>query len=195
MEKGENPATSIWLWGEGTAPKMPTLKELYGITGSVISAVDLVKGIGHYAKMNVIDVPGATGYLDTNYEGKVDYAIDSLNSCDLTMIHIESTDETGHVGKAELKVQAVEDFDKRVVGRVLEKIKDFKDYRILVMSDHPTPIDIRTHTSDPVPFAILDSGDESVKNEDRIYTEYSASGSETFINDGWKLMSMLLKKT
>ena len=194
IERGENPATSIWLWGEGTAPEMPTLEELYGITGSVISAVDLVKGIGHYAKMNVIDVPGATGYLDTNYEGKVDYAIESLNSCDLTMIHIESTDETGHVGKAELKVQAVEDFDKRVVGRVLEKIKAFKDYRILVMSDHPTPIDIRTHTSDPVPFAILDSSDDSVKNEGHVYTEDSASNSETFIDDGWKLMGMLLNK-
>lgn len=194
VERGENPATSIWLWGQGTAPKMPTLEELYGITGSVISAVDLVKGIGHYAKMNVIDVPGATGYLDTNYEGKVDYAIESLNSCDLTMIHIESTDETGHVGKAELKVQAVEDFDKRVVGRVLEKIKAFKDYRILVMSDHPTPIDIRTHTSDPVPFAILDSSDDSVRNEGHVYTEDSASNSETFIDDGWKLMGMLLNK-
>ncbi len=194
VERGENPATSIWLWGQGTAPKMPTLEELYGITGSVISAVDLVKGIGHYAKMNVIDVPGATGYLDTNYEGKVDYAIESLNSCDLTMIHIESTDETGHVGKAELKVQAVEDFDKRVVGRVLEKIKAFKNYRILVMSDHPTPIDIRTHTSDPVPFAILDSSDDSVRNEGHVYTEDSASNSETFIDDGWKLMGMLLNK-
>ena len=194
IERGENPATSIWLWGEGTAPEMPTLEELYGITGSVISAVDLVKGIGHYAKMNVIDVPGATGYLDTNYEGKVDYAIESLNSCDLTMVHIESTDETGHVGKAELKVQAVEDFDKRVVGRVLEKIKAFKDYRILVMSDHPTPIDIRTHTSDPVPFAILDSSDDSVRNEGHVYTEDSASNSETFIDDGWKLMGMLLNK-
>ncbi len=194
IERGENPATSIWLWGQGTAPEMPTLEELYGITGSVISAVDLVKGIGHYAKMNVIDVPGATGYLDTNYEGKVDYAIESLYSCDLTMIHIESTDETGHVGKAELKVQAVEDFDKRVVGRVLEKIKAFKDYRILVMSDHPTPIDIRTHTSDPVPFAILDSSDDSVRNEGHVYTEDSASNSETFIDDGWKLMGMLLNK-
>ena len=195
IERGENPATSIWLWGQGTAPKMPTLEQLYGITGSVISAVDLVKGIGHYAKMEVVDVPGATGYLDTNYEGKVDYAIDSLNNCDLTMIHIESTDETGHVGKAELKVQAVEDFDKRVVGRVLEKIKEFKDYRILVISDHPTPIDIRTHTSDPVPFAILDSADESVKNEGHVYTEDSARDSEIYIEDGWKLMSMLLRKS
>lgn len=193
IRRGENPATSIWLWGQGTAPTMPSLSELYGVKGSVISAVDLVKGIGHYAGMDVIDVPGATGYLDTNYEGKVDYALNSLKNSDLTMIHIESTDETGHVGKAELKIQAVEDFDKRVVGRVLEGIKEFEDYRILVMSDHPTPIDIRTHTGDPVPFAILDSADLSVKNEGHVYTEDSAKSSDIYIEKGWKLMSMLLK--
>lgn len=194
IKEGHNPVTSIWLWGQGTAPKMPTLEELYGITGSVISAVDLVKGIGHYAKMNVIDVPGATGYLDTNYEGKVDYALDSLNDVDLTMIHIESTDETGHEGKAELKIQAVEDFDKRVVGRVLKGIKKFQDYRILVMSDHPTPIDLRTHVNEPVPFAILDSSDESIKNSSYLYTEDSADASGVYIEEGWKLMGMLLKK-
>ena len=128
--EGKNPANSIWLWGQGTAPKMPSFKELYGIDGSVISAVDLVKGIGHYAMLEVIDVPGATGYLDTNYQGKVDYALDSLNRVDLTMIHIEATDETGHVGKAELKIQAIEDFDSKVLGPVLEGVKKFGDYRI-----------------------------------------------------------------
>ncbi|MGI9535041.1 MAG: cofactor-independent phosphoglycerate mutase [Thermodesulfobacteriota bacterium] len=195
IKEGQNPVTSIWLWGEGTAPEMPTLEQLYSITGSVISAVDLVKGIGHYAKMKVIDVPGATGYLDTNYEGKVDYALNSLNEVDLTMIHIESTDETGHVGKAELKIQAIEDFDKRVVGRVLEGVKKYKDYRILVMSDHPTPIDLRTHVNEPVPFAILDSGDETIKNSSFVYTEDSAASSGVFIEEGWKLMGMLLKKS
>jgi len=100
VQEGKNPATSIWLWGQGVAPTMPTFKELYGLTGSVISAVDLVKGIGKYAGLDVIDVPGATGYLDTNYEGKVDYALNSLEEVDLTMIHIESTDETGHMGDA-----------------------------------------------------------------------------------------------
>ncbi len=191
-EEGKNPATSIWLWGQGVAPTMPTFKELYGLTGSVISAVDLVKGIGKYAGLRVIDVPGATGYLDTNYEGKVDYALDSLEDLDLTMIHIESTDETGHMGDAKLKIQAIEDFDGRVVGRVLEGIKRFGDYKILVMSDHPTPIDIRTHINEPVPFAIYSSADESVKNDAFVYTEKSASTSDIYIPEGYKLVSMLI---
>ena len=194
IKEGKNPATSIWLWGQGVAPVMPTFKELYGITGSVISAVDLVKGIGHYANLDVIDVPGATGYLDTNYEGKVEYAINSLDKLDLTMIHIESTDETGHVGKAELKVQAIEDFDKRVVGNVLSGMKKFKDYRILVMSDHPTPIDLRTHVNEPVPFAIFDSSDDLIKNPANVYTEECAARSGTFIEEGWKLTGMLIGK-
>ncbi|MEQ9619987.1 MAG: cofactor-independent phosphoglycerate mutase [Deltaproteobacteria bacterium] len=192
IEEGKNPATSIWLWGEGVAPDMPSFKELYGLTGSVISAVDLVKGIGHYAKLKVIDVPGATGYLDTNYEGKVEYALNSLDEVDLTMIHIESTDETGHMGKAELKIQAIEDFDGRVVGPVLEGIKRFGDYKILVMSDHPTPIDLRTHVNEPVPFAIYSSEDESVKNDRFVYTEKSAAESDIYIHDGWKLLGMLI---
>ena len=194
VSDGQNPANSIWLWGQGTKPDMPTFEELYGITGSVISAVDLVKGIGKFAKMEVIDVPGATGYLDTNYKGKVDYALDSLNRVDLTMIHIEATDETGHMGKAELKIQAIEDFDQKVVGPVLEGIKEYGDYRILVMSDHPTPIDIRTHINEPIPFAILDSKDESIKDDSFVYTEDSANESDVFIQDGWKLMGMLLER-
>lgn len=192
ISEGKSPATSIWLWGQGTAPNMPSFKELYGIEGSVISAVDLVKGIGHYAKMKVIDVPGATGYLDTNYEGKVEYALNSLEDVDLTMIHIESTDETGHVGKVELKIQAIEDFDKRVVGPVLEGIKRYNDYRILVMSDHPTPIDIRTHVNEPVPFAVFSSDNRDIKNDSYVYTEDSASHSGVFIDPGWKLVGMML---
>jgi len=194
IEEGKNPATSIWLWGQGVAPSMPSFQDIYGLTGSVISAVDLVKGIGRYAKLNVIDVPGATGYLDTNYEGKVEYALNSLNDVDLTMIHIESTDETGHVGKAELKIQAIEDFDGRVVGPVLEGIKRFGDYKVLVMSDHPTPIDLRTHVNEPVPFAIYSSEDESVKNDKFVYTENSAATSDVYIPEGWRLMGMLIGK-
>ena len=195
IEQGQNPVTSIWLWGQGVAPKMPSFKQLYGLSGSVISAVDLVKGIGHYAKLDVIDVPGATGYLDTNYEGKVEYALNSLTEVDLTMIHIESTDETGHVGDAKLKIQAIEDFDKRVVGNVLEGMKKFKDYKILVMSDHPTPIDIRTHTSDPVPFAIFSSTDIKIRNESNVYTEDCANNSGEFVQEGWQLLGTLIGKT
>ena len=195
ISEGKNPASSIWLWGQGTAPDMPSFREIYGIQGSVISAVDLVKGIGHYAGMKVINVPGATGYLDTNYEGKVEYALNSLEEVDLTMIHIESTDETGHVGKVELKIQAIEDFDKRVAGPVLEGIKKYNDYRILVMSDHPTPIDIRTHVNEPVPFAIYSSENTDIKNPSYVYTESCASESGTFIEEGWKLLGILLNKT
>ncbi len=194
IEEGLNPANSIWLWGQGVAPDMPSFKELYGLTGSVISAVDLVKGIGIYAGLEIIDVPGATGYLDTNYEGKVDYALNSLEEVDLTMIHIESTDETGHEGKAALKIQAIEDFDGRVVGRVLEGIKRFKDYRILVMSDHPTPIDLRTHVNEPVPFAIYSSEDESVKNDSFVYPDTSASDSGADIHERCEPMGMRIGK-
>ena len=194
LSEGKNPANSIWLWGQGTAPCMPKFKELYGLSGSVISAVDLVKGIGHYAGLDVINVPGATGYLDTNYEGKVLYALDSLNKLDLTMIHIESTDETGHVGKAELKIQAIEDFDRRVVANVLEGMKRFKEFKILVLSDHPTPIDIRTHVNEPVPFAIYSSKDESIKDSYRVFSEKSASTTGVFVDEGWKLVGMVLGK-
>ncbi len=191
LEEGKSPATSIWLWGQGVAPSMPSFEELYGMSGSVVSAVDLVKGIGRYAGLSVIDVPGATGYLDTNYEGKVEYALDSLNEVDITMIHIESTDETGHVGDANLKIQAIEDFDGRVVKHVLESMGRFGDYKILVTSDHPTPIDVRTHVNEPVPFAIYSSLDESVKNDSLTYSEKSAAESGIYIHDGWKLISLL----
>ena len=190
--EGQNTADSIWLWGEGTKPDMPSLKELYGITGSVVSAVDLVKGIGIFAEMEVIEVPGATGYLDTNYAGKVSGAIESLRRVDLAMIHIEATDETGHVGDARLKIQAIEDFDQKVVGPALAGMEQFGEYRVLVLSDHPTPIDLRTHTNEPVPFAILDSANPSVKNGSLVYTEDSAAASGVFIEEGWKLMGTLV---
>jgi 2,3-bisphosphoglycerate-independent phosphoglycerate mutase len=193
VDEGKNPATSIWLWGQGTPPNMPKFKELYGITGSVVSAVDLVKGIGYYAGLNVINVPGATGYLDTNYEGKVEYALNSLKDVDLTMIHIESTDETGHVGDAKLKIQAIEDFDSRVLRNVLEGIKSFNEYKILVLSDHPTPIDIRTHVNEPVPYAICSSRNMDVKDRSLSYTEKSAFRNNYIVDDGWKLMGIFLE--
>ena len=192
--EGKNTANSIWLWGEGTKPDMPSLLELYGITGSIVSAVDLVKGIGIFAKMEVIKVPGATGYLDTNYGGKVSGALDSLRRVDLAMIHIEATDETGHVGDARLKIQAIEDFDRKVVGPALAGMKEFGEYRVLVLSDHPTPIDLRTHTNEPVPFAILDSKNLSVRDDSLVYTEDCAAASGTFVEEGWKLMGTLVAK-
>ncbi len=192
IKEGKEPATHIWLWGQGTAPSLPPFRELHGIEGAIISAVDLVKGIGYYAKMRVIEVPEATGYLDTNYKGKVEYALRSLEEVDLVMIHIEATDETGHIGKAELKIQAIEDFDKKVVGPVLEGIKQFGNYRILVLSDHPTPIDLRTHVNEPVPFAVVDSTSMEEKNKDYVYTEECATKTSLFIEEGWKLLGMVI---
>ncbi len=190
--EGKNTADSVWLWGQGTKPDMPSFKELYGITGSVVSAVDLVKGIGIFASMEIIEVPGATGYIDTNYAGKVIGAIDSLRRVDLAMIHIEATDETGHMGDARLKIQAIEDFDSKVVGPALAGMEQFGEYRVLVLSDHPTPIDLRTHTNEPVPFAILDSSNRSPRNGSLVYTEHSAAKSGVFVEQGWKLMGMLV---
>ncbi len=193
LSENKSPATSIWLWGPGRAPKMPSFRKLYGLSGAVISAVDLVKGIGIYAGLGVIDVPGATGYLDTNYEGKVSHALSALEEVDLVMVHIESMDETGHEGKPELKNQAVEDFDSKVVGPMLNGLRErFPEYKVLILSDHPTPLDIRTHTNEPVPFGIFGSSEPEIKNSDLVYTERAAADTGVFVDEGWKLMGMML---
>ncbi len=161
VKAGKNPANYIWLWGQGYAPSFTEFKQLYGMTGSIISAVDLLKGIGIYAGLDVIDVPGATGYLDTNYSGKAEYAIESLKDHDFVFVHVEAPDEAGHMGDVDAKIQAIEDFDKLVVGRILEYARESdEDFTILVLPDHPTPISLKTHTSDPVPFAIYSTADK-----------------------------------
>ncbi len=190
-KNGENPATDIWIWGEGVAPALPRFEEVYGVSGAVISAVDLVKGIGKCAAMEVADVPGATGYLDTNYEGKVEYGLKSLEKKDLVMIHIEATDETGHTGNADLKIRAVEDFDRRVVGPALEGMERFGDFKVLVTSDHPTPVSLRTHSRDPVPFAVYDS-QNICEISARVYSEKCAADSGTVFEEGWKLMGAFI---
>lgn len=185
-EDGKNPANAVWLWGEGTAPSLPPLKKTLGVSGAVISAVDLVKGIGACAGMEVIEVPGATGYLDTNYEGKVESGLRAFEENDLVMIHIEAPDETGHEGKTELKIRAIEDFDGKVVGPALEGIRRFGDFRILVTSDHPTPLSLKTHSRDPVPFAIYDSCTVA-DHGGRVYSEKCAEEAGTVFSEGWKL--------
>jgi 2,3-bisphosphoglycerate-independent phosphoglycerate mutase len=149
---GKNPGNLIWLWGGGKKPSMPTLKEKYGVKGAVISAVDLVKGLGSYADMQIINVPGATGLANTNYEGKADAALKALKNNDLVVIHVEAPDEAGHVRDVKLKVKTIEDLDKRLLGRIFGGIKE--PYAIAILPDHPTPISIGTHSRDPVPFAI-----------------------------------------
>lgn len=158
---GRKPANAIWLWGQGPAPAMPGFPELYGLRGAMISAVDLLKGIGVYAGLEVINVPGATGTLDTNYEGKVQAALEALLRLDFVYLHIEAPDEAGHEGDLEQKVRAIELFDRLAVGPLIEGLKSGgEDWRVLLMPDHATPISIKTHSSDPVPFAIMGNGIE-----------------------------------
>ncbi|PAV14465.1 phosphoglycerate mutase [Methanosarcina spelaei] len=155
IEEGKNPANSIWVWGQGYAPKFTPFQELYGKAGAVISAVDLLKGIGIYAGLDVIEVPGATGYLDTNYEGKANAAIEALKARDLVFVHVEAPDEAGHEGSIDKKLRAVEDFDSRIVAPILKHAKASDEpFTILVLPDHPTPISLKTHVPDPIPFAI-----------------------------------------
>ena len=149
---GKNPGNMIWPWGGGEKPNMPSFNEKYGIKAAVISAVDLVKGIGIYTGMTVINVPGATGREDTNYEGKADHALKALKDNDLVFVHVEAPDEAGHIKDYRLKVKTIEDLDKRMIGRILAGLKE--PYAIAILPDHPTPIRIGTHTREPVPFAI-----------------------------------------
>ncbi|MCW3983178.1 MAG: cofactor-independent phosphoglycerate mutase [Candidatus Bathyarchaeota archaeon] len=146
------PGNLIWPWGGGKKPTMPTLKEKFGVKSAVISAVDLVKGIGAYAGMEIINVEGATGLYNTNYEGKADAAIKALETNDLVFVHVEAPDEAGHVGDYKLKVKTIEDLDSRLIGKIMSAMKE--PYAIAILPDHPTPIKLRTHSRDPVPFVI-----------------------------------------
>ena len=154
-------ANMVWLWSGGRKPSMPAFSDTYGVSGSVISGVYLVKGVGRCVGLDVIDVPGATGYIDTNYAGKAEYALRSLREQDFVLVHVEAPDEAGHLGDIDLKVKAIEDFDALVVGKMLSGLEDEfadtggeKGYKILVMPDHYTPVSVRMHTKEPVPFAI-----------------------------------------
>jgi 2,3-bisphosphoglycerate-independent phosphoglycerate mutase len=149
---GNRPGNLIWPWGGGKKPSMPTLKEKYGLKAAVISAVDLVKGIGTYAGMEIVNVSGATGLYNTNYEGKADAALKALEDNDLVFVHVEAPDEAGHNKDYALKVKTIEDLDKRLLGRILDGLSE--PYAIAISPDHPTPIRIGTHSRDPVPFAI-----------------------------------------
>jgi 2,3-bisphosphoglycerate-independent phosphoglycerate mutase len=152
VSRGKRPGNMIWPWGQGKKPSIPTLQEKYGINGAVISAVDVVKGVGIYAGMKVINVPGATGFYDTNYEGKADYALEALKNYDMVLIHVEAPDEAGHFGDYEQKIRTIEDLDKRLIGRLLKGLD--QKCTVAVLPDHATPIRVKTHTRDPVPFTI-----------------------------------------
>ena len=186
IASGKLPANFVWLWGQGYKPSMPTMKEEYGIEGSVISAVDLVKGIGKYAGLKVINVPGATGYLDTNYKGKVDYGMGSLNSGDFVYIHVEAPDEASHEGSVSKKIKAIEDFDKFIVGGVLEGLKKFSGYTLMILPDHYNPVKLKKHTPEPVPFCGFSTIINGAKTRYRsdFYSEIMAQNSGLFFNSG-----------
>ncbi|MCP4649865.1 MAG: cofactor-independent phosphoglycerate mutase [PVC group bacterium] len=187
----ENPANMIWLWGQGKKIDFPSFKEKYGLSGSVISAVDLIKGIGRSFGLDAINVPGATGYYDTNYEGKAEHAVKSLEKKDFVFVHVEAPDEAGHNGDVRAKISSIENFDRYVVGTVLSAFKDTPNTRILISPDHPTPVALKTHTSDPVCFLMYGQGIQ--KDEFEIYNETTAKNSQIIFQKGHELMDMFIK--
>jgi 2,3-bisphosphoglycerate-independent phosphoglycerate mutase len=189
---GKKPANMIWLWGQGPAPSMPTFQERFGLQGAMISAVDLLKGIGTYAGLEVIDVPGATGDIDTNYAGKVQAALEALKRLDFVYLHVEAPDEAGHEGDVGLKVKAIELFDQNVVGPMIQGLKESgEDWRVLLLPDHATPISLRTHTREPVPFAMMGKGIEP--DGAKSFDEEAAKMGKHGVIEGMGLVGMLVK--
>jgi 2,3-bisphosphoglycerate-independent phosphoglycerate mutase len=189
--QGEAPISSIWLWGAGKRPQIPSFRDRYGIDGAVISAVDLHKGLAIYAGLEPISVPGATGWLDTNYAGKVDHALKALQSKDFVFLHVEAPDEAGHQGDVQAKVQAIEDFDAKVVGPMLEGLRQrFDAFRVLLLPDHPTPLVLKTHVREPVPIALYGSGVEPDAGE--TFDESVRDKGSLDVQQGTELMRLLI---
>jgi len=187
----ENPATSIWLWGQGKMPQLPSFAERFGLSAAAITAVDLVRGLGKLIGWSLIEVEGATGYVDTNYFGKGLAAVEALDDFDLVCVHVEAPDEAGHNADADAKVEAISQIDRHVVGPVLQRLQGEGDqWRILVLPDHPTPCRVRTHTAEPVPFAIAGAGIESVVSEP--FNEETAAASDLHVARGCDLMEYFL---
>ena len=194
-EAGKHKANSLWFWGAGTKPSLQNFEEKTGLKGAMISAVDLLKGIAVGAGMKVYQVPGATGSLDTNYEGKAQAAVKALleDGCDFVYIHVEAPDEMGHQGLIHEKVQSIEYLDQRLIALVKKAMDDSgEDYRMLILPDHPTPIRVRTHTGNPVPFLLYDSTHPEKKKAK--YSEAEAAATEDFEPDGYQLIDRLIQK-
>ncbi len=191
IAEGKRPANSIWLWGEGTKPGLSDFKEKYGVEGSIISAVDLLKGIAKCAGMNAPEVPGATGYIDTNFEGKAQCAIEELKTHDFVYIHLEAPDECGHRNEPENKVKAIEIIDEKILGAILPELEKYDDYKIMVLPDHPTPIVTMTHASDPVPFMIYRKS-AAKDNGVETFTEETAQNSGSYVEVGYTLMDRFI---
>jgi len=193
IKKGLKPANCIWLWGEGKKTSLPSFIQKYGVSGSVISAVDLIKGIGKCAGLNSVDVEGATGNINTNYSGKAKAALDELDSGkDFVYIHIEAPDECGHRFEIENKVKSIELIDEKIVKPVFEGLQKYTDFKIMVLPDHPTPLSLRTHTNEPVPFLIY-SNKQSFGSNVKSYDEFEAQRTGVFFDKGYELMDYFIK--
>ena len=194
IAEGKRPANSIWLWGEGKKPILPKFEDLYGVKGSVISAVDLLKGIGISAGMEVPDVEGATGYIDTNFEGKAQAAVDALkNGCDFVYVHFEAPDECGHRNEPENKVRSIELIDEKVLPVILGGLEEIaEDYKVMILPDHPTPIVTMTHAGDPVPYMIYHKSKE-IEGVESI-DEESAKSTGNFIEFGPGIMKKFIEE-
>ena len=192
IAKGLRPANSMWLWGEGKRANLDDFKGKYGVKGSMISAVDLLKGIGKFSNMNVVSVEGATGYIDTNFEGKAEAAIKEFeNGQDFVYIHVEAPDECGHRNEMENKVKAISLIDHLILSPVVDALEKMGDFKVLVTPDHPTPLSLRTHTNDPVPYMIYDS--RVKKNGPDSYNEKTAKETGIYVSEGYSLMKNFLK--
>ncbi|MDD4899812.1 MAG: cofactor-independent phosphoglycerate mutase [Candidatus Omnitrophica bacterium] len=187
----ENPANMIWLWGQGKRPDMPKFKEKYGVDGGMISAVDLLKGMGKILGLDVINVPGATGYYDTDYEGKANAALKCLEKKDFVFVHVEAPDEAGHNGDLREKITAIERFDQLVAGTILNAFKQRNDFRILVLPDHATPVALKTHVADPVCFALFGAG-IAAKGFLK-YSEKEAQNSQLYFDSGPALIDYFIR--
>lgn len=187
------PATNIWLWGQGRAPALTPFADLHGRRGAMITAVDLLRGLAALVGWDRIEVPGATGYLDTDYAAKGRYAVDALDQYDIVCVHVEATDEASHEGNCAAKIQALEEIDRHIVGPLCDALRARGDYRMLVTPDHPTPLRIKTHSHGFVPFALAGGG--IAADRAQTYDEPAAGASALEFAEGWKLMSFFLDGT
>lgn len=188
-DEGHLPANMVWFWGQGRVPEMQSFTVRHGRAGAVVAAVDLIRGIGRIVGLRVVDVPGATGYVDTNYLGKGEMAFQQLEDLDFVFVHVEAADEAGHEKDIEKKVYAIEQMDELVLGTILHRMKRFDDFRLMLLPDHPTPISTGVHAPDPVPFLLYDSRRE---RDNRIpFDERALEEAKTFVDDGPRLIEML----
>jgi 2,3-bisphosphoglycerate-independent phosphoglycerate mutase len=194
-EQKKKEANSIWLWGQGRAPRLPRFVDKYGVKGAVICAVDLLRGMGIYAGFEPIYVQGATGYLNTNYRGKAEAALQALTRMDFVFLHVEAPDEAGHAGNPGEKIEAIENFDRKVVGTVLQGLDRFDDFRVMVVSDHLTPIAKRTHTGEPTPFAWASKSELNRSGTGAVFSEDSARDSGLLVDPGHTLLDRFMGET